>query len=127
MSHNRHTPKSATTEKPAEKTGAYHPHVDLSETMVERAVERIQIRHPERNTAGRHIENALAIAGTAQVALYGTLEALSRSGYMLGTCKPSTGVPWVTLAFFFGAVLPKTVGRATAGKIWGVLLKRAAP
>ena len=68
--------------------------------------------------AGRWIENALALAGIAQACLYGTLEALRSVGYSLGECKPDTGIPWVTLSILFACVLPKTVGRATAGKAW---------
>jgi hypothetical protein len=68
--------------------------------------------------ASRRIENALALVGIAQAALYGTIEALKEAGWQMGPCQTNGGIPWVTLAVFVGCVLPKTLGRATAGKIW---------
>lgn len=112
MSHHRHTPPHKVD---SASQSAYTP-PDLSETMVERAVVRVQ----QRSNTSRNIENGLALVGIAQAGLYGTLEALARSGFTLGACKPNSGIPWVTLAIFSGCVLPKTVGRASAGKAWSL-------
>lgn len=72
----------------------------------------------------RHIENALAIAGILQALLYGTLEALRHAGISFGKCEPADGIPWVTVMIFAGCVAPKTLGRATAGKVWDVVAGR---
>jgi phenylacetate-coenzyme A ligase PaaK-like adenylate-forming protein len=77
--------------------------------------------------ASRRIEDALAIAGILQAGLYGTLEALASVGWRLGECAADTGLPWVTLAILFACVLPKTLGRATAGRIWEVIANRGKP
>jgi hypothetical protein len=87
---------------------------DLSETQMERVAVKIE----QRGGASRHIENALAIAGIAQALLYGTLEALRHSGISFGTCEAPEGIPWITVMIFAGCVAPKTLGRATAGKLW---------
>ena len=86
----------------------------LTETMVERAVEKVQ----RQSSASRHIENGLAIAGIVQALLYGTLESLAHSGIKFGACEAPQGIPWITVMIFAGCVAPKTLGRATAGKLW---------
>lgn len=87
----------------------------LSETGI---ADRVAVKIEQRSPAGRHIENVLAIVGIAQAALYGTLEALRHNGISFGDCTPATGIPWVTVLIFMGCVAPKTLGRATAGKLW---------
>lgn len=102
----------------------------MSDPLSETAVERIAVRVQERGAASRYIENGLAIVGILQAGLYGTLEALASVGWRLGKCEAETGFPWIT-AFILGVcVLPKTVGRATAGKVWetlGAIVGRKAP
>ena len=87
---------------------------EMSDTQIDRAVERVQRQSP----TSRHIENGLAIAGLFQAMLYGTIEALAHAGIRLGPCAAPEGFPWVTLCIFAGCVAPKTLGRATAGKLW---------
>jgi hypothetical protein len=87
---------------------------DLSDT----ALDRVAVKLEQRSPASRHIENALAIAGILQACLYGTLEALRHNGISFGQCEPTEGIPWVTVLIFMGCVAPKTLGRATAGKLW---------
>lgn len=70
----------------------------------------------------RWIENVLAIVGIAQAALYGTMEALARGGFL--THSEHAGFPWVTIIIFAGCVLPKTLGRATAGRVWDALASK---
>lgn len=67
----------------------------------------------------RLIEDILAVAGIVQAMFYGTIEGLTRAG-ILGH-NEHAGFPWVTTIIFLGCVLPKTVGRMTAGKIWETL------
>lgn len=69
----------------------------------------------------RRIEDWLAIAGVAQAMLYGIAEFLIHIGVVT---PKSHGVPYMTIALFLGCVLPKTVGRASAGKIWEILANR---
>jgi hypothetical protein len=72
-------------------------------------------------TAGRNIENWLALAGVLQAMLYGLAEFLIHIG--LATPK-SCGIPYMTITLFLGCVLPKTIGRATAGKVWEAIANR---
>lgn len=60
---------------------------------------------------GRFVENALALGGGGLLLFSGFREAVS-------ACA-THAFPWA--AFIVGAicVAPKTLGRATAGKIWG--------
>jgi hypothetical protein len=88
---------------------------DFSDTKMERLAVKIEQRS---SPASRHIENALAIAGIIQALLYGTLEALRHNGIAFGKCEAPDGIPWVTVLIFMGCVAPKTLGRATAGKLW---------
>lgn len=73
----------------------------------------------------RWVEDSLAVVGIAQAALYGTMEALARGGFLKHAEHP--GFPWVTVIIFAGCVLPKTLGRATAGRVWDAIAKRGAP
>lgn len=89
---------------------------NLSDTQVERVVERFQ--HKPAAKGSRFIEDALAIAGIIQAMVYGTLEALRHSGVAFGKCEAASGFPWVTISILALCVAPKTLGRATAGRIW---------
>lgn len=73
----------------------------------------------------RWIEDALAVVGIAQAALYGTMEALARGGFL--EHAEHAGFPYVTMAILAVCVLPKTVGRATAGKVWDAIAKARTP
>lgn len=72
----------------------------------------------------RLIEDLLAVAGIAQAMFYGTIEGLTRAGVL--EHNEHAGFPWVTVAIFLGCVLPKTVGRMTAGRVWEALGARFA-
>ena len=73
---------------------------------------------------GRRAENVLAYAGAAQAVFAGVLESLVRAGFRLGAGDAVSGVPWVNLAILGVCVLPKTVGRATAGRVWDAIAGR---
>lgn len=62
---------------------------------------------------GRWVENVLALGGGALLLFAGFKEAIA-------SCSTHP-FPWA--AFIIGAicVAPKTLGRATAGRIWGVM------
>lgn len=72
----------------------------------------------------RFIEDALAVVGIFQAMLYGAAESLASVGWRLGECKAETSFPWLTVIVFAGCVLPKTLGRATTGKVWESLAAR---
>lgn len=69
---------------------------------------------------GRWVENGLAILGGLIAAAYVVLvEIVPHSG--LVTCQMPTGhggVPWGVVILVVAMVLPKTIGRATAGAVW---------
>lgn len=80
-------------------------------------------------TAGRRVENVLAYLGASQAVLAAGLEALTHAGVRLGSCPEPAGswwshVPWFNLAVLFVCVLPKTLGRVTAGKVWETLASK---
>lgn len=68
---------------------------------------------------GRFVENLLALGGGALLLFSGFREAVA-------SCD-THAFPWA--AFIVGAicVAPKTLGRATAGKIWGTFGGRTPP
>lgn len=75
----------------------------------------------------RKLEDYALIVGIAQAGFYGFIEAIV---YFLQSIDviPVKGhpIPYMTIALFLGCILPKTVGRATAGKIWTGLGSAAA-
>lgn len=88
--------------------------------VVDAVVERMEAS--ERKTPhSRIIEDVLAFAGIFQALFYGVLEALRSAGFKLGDCPTEHSFPWVTLSILACCVAPKTLGRATAGKVWSGL------
>jgi hypothetical protein len=99
------------------------PTTELRPTqVVERVVEAIEAKQgvstPAERSHSRMIEDMLAFAGILQALFSGTLEALTRAGFKFGDCPTDHSFPWVTVIIFLGCVLPKTVGRASAGAVW---------
>lgn len=97
--------------------------------VVDAVVERMEAAEA-KTPHSRMIEDGLAIAGIIQALFYGTLEGLRSAGFTIGTCVTEHSFPWVTVIIFLGCVLPKTVGRASAGKAWelaaGLIGRKAA-
>lgn len=85
----------------------------LSETQI---AERVAVRLGRNG--GRWIENVAAIVGLGNLAFIGFAEAQS-----LTACTEAR-FPWANLIIGAICVLPKTVGRATAGRVWDVLANR---
>lgn len=73
-------------------------------------------RAERRIDGGRRAENTLAYAGAGQALFAGLMESLVRAGVRLGDGPAEAGIPWVNLAILVICVMPKTVGRATAGR-----------
>lgn len=115
------------------------PKIEMSETQLGRVIGEAtakieQARRPtpveristnmkainEQPKVSRKIEDWLALAGVGQAMLYGLAEFLIH----MGIVKGSDRIPWMTMALFLGCVLPKTVGRATAGKVWEAIANR---
>lgn len=80
------------------------------------------MREPGR--ASRAIENALALAGMVPAFLYGIAESAARIGLHFGDHQEDHGMPWGIIVILAICVAPKTVGKATSGKIWSVLAAR---
>lgn len=74
-----------------------------------------QIRAPQ--AAHRMVENIGFLGGALVAVLYGTAEAAQQAG-LLQNPAHSRGIPWGLVIIVGALVLPKTLGRATAGKIW---------
>ena len=74
----------------------------------------------------RYIENWLAALGGLTATAYVVLvEVLPHSG--LVSCQapsPHPGFPWGVVILVAAMVAPKTLGRATAGKVWDVVARR---
>jgi len=69
--------------------------------------------------AGRWIENVPLMFGSLVMLTYGMGEALTHAG-LVGRCEQhaDTGLPWGLIVIVTASVLPKTIGRATAGSVW---------
>lgn len=77
----------------------------------------------------RHAETWLAYMGAFQALVAGLLESLAHAGIKLGTCPITSEhwwahVPWFNLVVLLVCVLPKTLGRMAAGKVWETLASR---
>lgn len=66
----------------------------------------------------RLLEDFAFVIGILQAVGYGVAEMLGELGVRIGPCEASTGFPTITVVVFLGCVVPKMLGRATAGKIW---------
>lgn len=106
----------------------------FSETGLERLVdreldERMKALKDAAAARGRKVEDTALYVALAIAGLYGLAGAIVFVAISLGLVTPKT-VPWTILAIplvlFLGCILPKTVGRATAGKIWTGLGAAAA-
>lgn len=78
------------------------------------------------NGSHRWIENGLAILGGLLAATYVIgVEVVPHVSYGLGRCQapPAAegGFPWGVAMVIAALVLPKTVGRATSGRVWSAL------
>lgn len=73
---------------------------------------------PAQRSHSRWIEDIGFFVGILQALFYGALEALRSAGFKLGDCPTDHPFPWVTIIIFLGCVAPKTLGRATTGRIW---------
>jgi len=76
----------------------------------------------------RNIEDGLAIAGIIVGALYVVaVEIFPHACYSSGFCERAPVAqpfPWIVFCVIAACVLPKTVGRATAGKVWEIIGSR---
>lgn len=78
---------------------------------------------PERvKDVSRQIEDWGFLIACGLGLLYGIGEIIVYVVVSLGL-RPHTEAPfpWIVMAFFIGGILPKTLGRATAGQVWVVL------
>lgn len=76
----------------------------------------------EPQSQHRSAESTGFLVAVAVVALYGIAEAGIHAGLLHPDCHKE-GIPWGMVLLVFALVLPKTLGRATAGDIWRIGLK----
>jgi hypothetical protein len=76
---------------------------------------------PLKPESHQQIETIGFLTAVVVVALYGLVEVGIHAGLLHPVCK--TGIPWVMLMMVGALVLPKTLGRATAGDIWRLGIK----
>jgi hypothetical protein len=74
--------------------------------------------------ASRWIENGLAVLGGLIAAAY-VVGVEIYPAIAFTTAPSGHGFPWGVVILVAALVLPKTVGRATAGKVWDVIGGRA--
>lgn len=79
------------------------------------------------NGRSRLLEDIGFAAAIALGVIYGVAEALARVGVRLGPHAPDTSFPWGLLIVMTILAAPKTLGRATAGRIWDVIAGRIGP
>lgn len=77
-------------------------------------------------TRSRILEDVGFAAAIALGLLYGIAEALARIGLYVGDKAPDTSFPWGLLIVMSIMAAPKTLGRATAGRIWDVIAGRGS-
>lgn len=70
------------------------------------------------NGRSRFLEDAGFAAAILLGILYGLAEALARIGVRLGPNAPDASFPWGLLIVMAVLAAPKTVGRASAGRVW---------
>lgn len=69
----------------------------------------------EHAQSGRLIENVLALGGFALAAVY---VLVAEVGLVEARCIHPEGFPWGVFSVVAVCMAPKTLGRATAGRIW---------
>ena len=75
----------------------------------------------------RKVEDGGFLTAIVLVSLWCLVAVLKSAGFKLGPCgKDPTGFPWEFVILCSVLVIPKTVGRATAGGIWDKLPGRGA-
>jgi len=75
----------------------------------------------------RLLENVGFGVGLVVALTYGVAEALSRIGLTLGDqAHADHGIPWGLVIIIGVCVLPKTVGKATSGRLWDALASRVS-
>lgn len=72
----------------------------------------------------RHLENAGLTAAIILTAIYCLAEASARVGFCKAVCPTEVSFPWGMAIMVVALVLPKTVGRATAGRVWDAIADR---
>lgn len=74
----------------------------------------------------RYIENWAAVVGMLVVVAYVLLvEIMPHSGLMACSTPPvHPGFPWGVVILVAALVAPKTLGRASAGRIWEIMADR---
>lgn len=75
----------------------------------------------DRIPTSRRIEDIGFLVGVTIAALFAVGEFMV---YISFVKKGASGFPYVTIILVLACVLPKTVGRATAGRVWEVLANR---
>ena len=79
-------------------------------------------RNAKAQRHGRRAENALIWVAVGAVVLRVLVETVHEIAGMFLTLKPHPHpFPWAFVAIFLGSILPKTLGRASAGKVWEIL------
>jgi hypothetical protein len=69
------------------------------------------------NPVHRNVETFGFAVGTFLVLCFGLVEVLHKAGVRLGPGEPDHGFPWGTMIMATILIVPKVLGRATAGKL----------
>lgn len=94
---------------------------DFSKTQFVDAVAAKIEEREQKTPRHRHIEDIGFLVAIAMTLLYGLAETARRIGLCHGDCSKDPGIPWVTLTMAFMCILPKMLGRVTAGRVWEVV------
>jgi hypothetical protein len=108
---------------PMTPSGITRKLTDLEERQFRDERARVELERELRAEAalkGRQVENAGYWVALALVGVRGVLEMVHEVVGWFMTLRPHQhGMPWAFMVAVFCFVLPKWVGRATAGKVWG--------
>lgn len=83
---------------------------------------------PQKTPFSRKVEDGGFLAAIVLVSLWCLNAILKSAGYIIGPCRNlDDGFPWEFVILCAVLVVPKTIGRRTAGKIWGSVASRGQP
>lgn len=88
----------------------------------------VETKVEQPNKFSRSVENGGLFMCAVMFFLWMLVAVLRSAGWIIGPCKNlSGGFPWEFVVSGATFALPKVLGRATAGKIWGTVAGRGQP
>lgn len=88
----------------------------------------VETKVEQPNKFSRRVEDGGLLLCLVLFALWMAVAVMRSAGYIVGPCKNlGGGFPWEFVVSGATFALPKVLGRATAGRIWGTVAGRGQP